>query len=78
MFATTGIIGLASYLWLLRSIERGMERVSEKPLKHLRVVGLMSLAGLIVHSMFVNSLFYAWVMQWVWILAGISESISDT
>jgi len=78
VFATTGIIGLASYLWLLRSIERGMERVSEKPLKHLRVVGLMSLAGLIVHSMFVNSLFYAWVMQWVWILAGISESISDT
>ena len=77
VFATTGIIGFVSYLWLLKKTVKGIASVKEKPIKHLRIVGLMSLSALLVHSMFVNSLFYAWVMIWVWIVVGAMESIGD-
>ncbi len=64
--ATTGIVGLGAYLWLLLR----MGKIGRKPMY------LASLAAVFVHSLFVNSLFYPWVMVWMWILAG--ASISDT
>jgi hypothetical protein len=54
VLATTGIIGLAAYFNLLKCLW-------EKNLL-LRV----SLVALLVHSLFVNSLFYPWVMIWLW------------
>lgn len=74
VFATTGILGLMSYLWLLTKAGQLLDGAKEKSAKHLRIVGLMSLAALIVHSMFVNSLFYAWTMIWGWIVLGTCDA----
>ena len=64
--ATTGLVGLASYVWILVSLTRlGVA-------KH-DATYLGSLAALLVHSLFVNSLFYPWVMAWLWIMAGTVE-----
>jgi O-antigen ligase len=61
ILATTGIVGLAAYGYLIFSILR-INRTS--------IVCLSSFAALGVHSLFVNSAFYPWVMIWVWILTG--------
>ena len=59
VLATTGVLGLSVYLWLWKKI---------LGIKDLAV--LASIAALFVHSWFLNSLFYPWIMLWVWILAG--------
>jgi O-antigen ligase len=62
VLATTGIVGFFAYMYLLISMIR-IGRISS--------FYIASLAALIVHSLFVNSMFYPWVMVWVWILAGV-------
>jgi len=59
VWVTTGIFGLITYLWLL-----------------WRMVKLypVSLLAVISHSFFNNSLFYSWIMLWLWILLGIKEN----
>ncbi len=55
---TTGLAGMIAYGWLLWS----MLRVG----KHW--VYLVSFVAVFVHSLFINSLFYPWVILWMWIL----------
>jgi O-antigen ligase len=61
VLATTGIIGLAAYLYLWIAMLLAGKK---------SVVFLASSAALLVHSVFLNSLFYPWVMIWMWILVG--------
>jgi len=67
---TTGIVGLMSYLWLIWEQVKLVRRCRNKP---FRVMFYATFAALFVHSLFVNSLFYPWVMIWMWILAGVAE-----
>lgn len=59
VLATTGIFGFGVYLKLIWHISQ----IGEKD----KVI-LASLAALFVHSWFLNSLFYPWIMAWMWIL----------
>ena len=69
---TTGILGLISYLYLLYStFKLGLSKKNKYGL-----ILVISLAGLIVNSLFINSLFYSFVMVWMWSLAGLTESSS--
>lgn len=61
VLATTGVTGLLTYLNLLRSLWR----------KNLLV--RVSLAALLVHSLFVNSLFYPFVLIWLFSLASLDK-----
>lgn len=61
--ATTGIIGLSSYLLFLASI------VNYSWGKNLPLIA--ALAGLIIHSVFANSLFYPPVLAWI-VLCAVS------
>ena len=68
LLATTGIIGMVVYGWIFLSIIR----------LHGTVFGglLYSvLAALFVHSLFTNSLFYPWVMIWLWVFVGAGELV---
>lgn len=65
--ATTGIVGLGMYLWLLWST------VDVWHVYHIAI-----LAALLIHSQFINSLFYPWIMIWFWIYIGARETIFDT
>ncbi|MBI2611390.1 O-antigen ligase family protein [Candidatus Gottesmanbacteria bacterium] len=62
LLATTGIAGFTAYMILLV----GMFMVGDRILK-------ISLIAILVHSLFNNSLFYPWVMLWIWILVGVSS-----
>lgn len=63
--ATTGIFGLGAYLWLLWTMARAAWRRRSSP---MGLVALASLGAVLIHSLFLNSLFYPWVMGWLWLL----------
>lgn len=73
VWATTGVFGLMVYLWLWR------EAIKKPKIKYLRKAKnfypclLASVAALFVHSFFLNSLFYPWVMIWIWVLLGLAH-----
>ncbi len=69
IFATTGLVGLAAYIFLFASMIRLSNRTGG-------TVYVATVSALLVHSLFVNSMFYPWVMIWVWILTG--AAIYDT
>lgn len=62
---TTGLTGLIFYLLLLKQIF-----VSNN------LVVKTSLIAIIVHSLFLNSLFFPWVILWLWILIGLERKDS--
>lgn len=55
---TTGLVGLLAYCWLLWSMVRAGKRGFY----------LASLTAVIIHSLFNNSLFYSWIMVWLWLI----------
>ena len=72
VLATTGVIGLAAYAWLLYKIFLSGHIKIKK--NKLSVVLLSVLVGLIFNSFFVNSLFYVLILEWIWILAAFTEN----
>lgn len=79
IFATTGIVGLIFYLSLLWTILRKaylsykIHKVNEIQ-KYISVIALVSMCGVIVDSFFINSLFYSFVVIWMWIMLGLMEN----
>ncbi|MDP3888791.1 MAG: O-antigen ligase family protein [bacterium] len=63
VLATTGIFGLLAYLWL-------WWKIIITSLKRKDALILATVSALLIHSLFDNSLFYPWVMGWIWILLG--------
>lgn len=67
VLATTGILGLLAYLNLFRVMWLiGRDNLLFKA----------SLVGIVVHSWFNNTLFYPWVMEWLWIILAITAGTS--
>jgi O-antigen ligase len=72
VMATTGALGLLSYIYLLyKIIYLGRSKIKNNP---FAVVLISIILGVIVDSLFVNSLFYVYVMEFIWIYAGITEN----
>ncbi|MFH1833092.1 MAG: O-antigen ligase family protein [Candidatus Levyibacteriota bacterium] len=67
ILATTGILGLSGYLYLTFSIFKNSLKLKSTLL-------VSSLTSLIIASFFINALFYPFLMQWVWILVGLTEN----
>lgn len=63
VLATTGITGFLSFMYLLYSLFR---------FSHSRVFAI-SLLAVLVNALFINSLFFPFVMEWLWILFGLRE-----
>lgn len=59
ILATTGIFGFLSYLGILGTIWKKGSLVIKA-----------SLAAVAIHSFFNNTLFYPWVMLWLWMIIG--------
>lgn len=65
VLATTGLIGLAAYLWFLT---KTISVAFWQRKKTIGIVCLASLGAIVTHSFFLNSLFYPWIMAWLFIL----------
>lgn len=72
VLATTGIVGFSAYIYLIYRIFRlgkiNLNKSSFSP------VLIAVLAGVLVNSLFINSLFYVYIMEWVWIMAALTEN----
>ena len=76
VLATTGVVGLLAYLYLLYSIIKSAylkyKKLKTSTLSYfLSVVVIASFIGIIVDSLFINSLFYSFSMLWFWIILGL-------
>lgn len=72
VLATTGIIGSFCYVWFWLRLLRRLQGVLRKKKNILAVVTFSSVIGLFVHALFVNSLFFAPLMLWYFMLIGLS------
>lgn len=71
ILATTGVIGLVAYGMLWWGIlKRAFERF-RKEHNAIALCLIASVVGIAVHSMFLNSLFYAPIVLWFWLLIGL-------
>lgn len=76
ILATSGIVGLVAYL----SILNAMVLLGRESMKHdsAGAVLIASVVGVSTHAFFINSLFYPWVMIWLWVLTGsVEKNASD-
>jgi O-antigen ligase len=73
VLATTGIIGLAAYFWLWLKLAK--ISYSEARRKPMALAVFSTLAAVWVHSFFLNSLFYIWIMAWLWMLLASFEAL---
>jgi putative inorganic carbon (hco3(-)) transporter len=67
VLATTGILGLLAYLGIWFTVVKEARTHASKN-NILGAIILSSLAGLFINALFINSLFYAPIMLWMWIL----------
>lgn len=77
--ATAGIIGLIFYLNLLWAILKktyvNYKKYKDKDIqKYIGLIIVASVGGIIVDSFFINSLFYSFILIWMWVLLGLTES----
>ncbi|MBI3576947.1 O-antigen ligase family protein [Candidatus Gottesmanbacteria bacterium] len=78
VWATTGVIGMAFYLWLLvRMFRLGNYLMASGKDRFLGILYVSVGAGVLVHGLFLNSLFYPWVLLWWWIVTGVVERTGD-
>lgn len=78
IFATTGIVGLILYLNLIFKIIKRYYASYRKYTtiniqKYIAITVIASMSGIIINSLFINSLFYSGIMIWLWILLGITQ-----
>lgn len=73
---TTGIVGAAAYIYLLVAMVRlGEVLCRQKKLIVLGQTYLLSLLAIFIHSMFINSFFYPWILLWLWMFTGVLRQI---
>jgi O-antigen ligase len=71
VLATTGIIGLIAYVYLVcKMIALGLKN---KYKSKYAIIFVSLFLGLIINSLFINSLFYVFILEWIWILASLTE-----
>lgn len=69
VWATTGIIGLTAYFLFLRTVFRAAWKE-----KKYNAFIIASFAAMAVNGLFENTLFYTFIMLWLFILVGLIES----
>lgn len=75
VLATTGIIGLSVYLYFLYSLfKNAISNFKNKEKRGYAIVLFSSLLGVVASSIFINSLFYPFILVWIWLLVGLTES----
>lgn len=74
ILATTGVIGLTSYFYLLYIIMRKVLLVNRN-VNSLHSVAFASFVTVCVSSLFLNALFYPLILAELWIVSGLTEPL---
>lgn len=72
VLVTTGIFGILAFIYLILGIFKlGYKNIKSNKIALVLVV---SMVGLAVNALTINSLFYSFIMIWIFILIGFTES----
>jgi O-antigen ligase len=71
ILATTGIVGLIVYIGFLRSLFHMSWNVYKEKRSIFAIVFIASLSSVLIDSLFINSLFYPFIIVWLWMLVGL-------
>jgi len=76
VLATTGVVGLASYLFIWFSIlKNAFKKLNYNgSQKTMPAIVIASIVGIFANAFFINSLFYPSIMLWMWVLVGLIEN----
>jgi len=72
VLATAGILGLFAYFYLGFSFYSFAKKNFKNNVYSLILIS--SVTGLIINSFFINSLFYVFILEWIWIVASLIEN----
>lgn len=76
VLVTTGVVGVAAYCYLLFSIcKKLLLQTNDPPLRIPSIFVFALLIGFFISSLFINSLFYPFLMEWMWIVLGLTIKI---
>ncbi len=71
ILATTGIGGLIVYIGFLRSLFQMSWNAYKEKRSIFAIVFIASLSSVLIDSLFINSLFYPFIIVWLWMLVGL-------
>ncbi len=74
VLVTTGVVGFVFFLKFLFEIGNSLFKMFQKGKSIFASVAISSFIAILVNSFFINSLFYIFIMSWVFIVIGISLS----
>lgn len=76
VLATTGIVGFTAFMWFwftiikkLFYLYKNKQNINDH---YLVIAVLASIGGIFVDALFINSLFYPFIMEWLFIVIGLS------
>lgn len=72
VLATTGVVGFTAYLYLILNIFN-LSKINLTKNRYAAVL-FSSLLGLLISSIFINSFFYVFILEWIFILTALTES----
>ncbi len=76
LLVTSGVLGLVAYVYLLYSAGRFGDPAKKEQVS-VKQLYIVSISAVFMHSFFVNSLFYPWVMVWMWVIVSAVELTFD-
>lgn len=74
VLATTGVVGFVFFAKFLFEIVNSLLKVYKKNKSVFAAIALSSFVAILADSFFINSLFYIFIISWVFILVGITLS----
>lgn len=79
IFATTGVVGLIIYLNLIlmmmkKSYDNYTKHTKKNIQKYIAIALISSMGGILINSIFINSLFYSFILIWIWLMLGLTEN----
>ncbi|MDO8621283.1 MAG: O-antigen ligase family protein [Candidatus Levybacteria bacterium] len=80
VLATTGLIGFAAYIYLWYKISNNLYILFKQNIGLNKIIPLVLLSshiGISLASLFINALFYPFIMVWMWTLMGYCEKTKD-
>lgn len=80
VLATTGLVGFAAYIHLWYKISSNLYALFKQNIGLDKIIPLVlfsSYLGISLASLFINALFYPFIVVWVWMLLGYCEKTRD-
>lgn len=75
LLVTGGLVGMAAFVYLVFRLVAAILRLRDTRMKHILLASVIAVS---VHGLFVNSLFYPFILIWIFLVLGSAENANAT